>query len=460
MSEGWWDRLAAHFQVKNGFPLPVVMRAQAEREVKRLCPGPLERGIDTIIASTALTQTLVDSLGMGLTWFNRENRGILGLVAFFSQQMRTSDRSTFWLWSAGCSMGHEPYSIAMALLEAGARPVILATDLNREHLRIADKGRYRAEKLDMIPAPLLEKYFKPARGGLLEVVPELRRCVTFQLHNFATSKGPPPGWSNFDAVVCRNALIYYDSASGTRIASSLVAALREGGVILVGAVERPILRTLNLTEISEAGLAKKLPPDLAKTRAPERTPAPARAKPAPRQEAPRPAPARTKSTEPEKSAKTKPRARKRTHTPTVGGGPEETLRMADEMSRDRSKTGECIELLSEALVRFPLSAATHLMLGLTLKRADRKGEAITPLRAARFLDSTGWLASYHLALCLEAENQAEEAQMAYRDTLALIEGGHPASSTEIPGVGDLKALASTVAEHCTRRLTYIKTESA
>jgi chemotaxis protein methyltransferase CheR len=155
MSEDWWQKLATHFRVAYGFPLPPVMRGQAERELKNLCPGTLEDAMDAVIADVSLSQSLVDTLGMGLTWFNRERQSIDALVEAYRKQIRAGGRTTFWIWSAGCSMGQEPYSVAMALLEAGAHPIILATDINREHLRLASVGRYRRSKLDMVSPQLL-----------------------------------------------------------------------------------------------------------------------------------------------------------------------------------------------------------------------------------------------------------------------------------------------------------------
>ncbi len=409
------------------------MRAQAERELLRLCPGTLDDAIQDVIADPALSQSLVDALGMGLTWFNRESQGIVGLVEAFRRQLRQTGRTTYWVWSAGCSMGQEPYSIAIALLEAGARPIILATDLNREHLRIAAKGHYRPSKLDMIPPSLLEKYFKMTASGMRRVSAELQRCVTFALHNFATDEHPPSGWSDFDAVVCRNALIYYEAKEGARIARSLSNALRPRGVIVVGAVERPMLHELKLGTVSAAGIATLT----ASKPAPQ-----ARSLSAPAQTGLRVA-----------ANEMAPKADKAPETQSQAPSLEDVLDEADRLTRSQGRSAECIQLLSSALARFPLSAAVHLLLGLSLKREGQTQEALTPLRAARFLDSKGWLSVYHLASCLESENQHGEAQLAYRDTLALLRAGNPGTSSDIPGVGDLRTLASTVAEHCTHRLS-------
>lgn len=446
MTDRWWDKLSAHFRISNGFPLPDVMRGQAERELLRLCPGTLDDAIDRIVEDAALSQSLVDSLGMGLTWFNRESQGILGLVEVYRRQLISTGRTTFWVWSAGCSMGQEPYSIAIALLEAGARPIILATDLNREHIRIAETGRYRPGKLDMIAPHLLEKYFHRSKRGMREVTQELRHCVTFQHHNFATNQRPPAGWSNFDAVVCRNALIYYDTAEGSRIAENLCNALRPRGVLLVGAVERPLLHALRLGPISPGGIATYLGYDSSKE-ASEESPKKEKAKPRPKVVPSTPA---GTGVTPIVKEKWKPRIQGSTDELSLDA----LLHEADQLLRKRDSIGACIELLNQTLIRFPLSSGAHLLLGLSLKRAGRSEEALTPLRAARFLDSKGWLAVYHLALCLESANHHTEAQAAFRDALALLRSGSPGSSTEIPGVGDLRVLASTVAEHCTQRLSF------
>ncbi len=447
MSESWWNKLATHFRSAHGFPLPTTMRGQAEREVLRLAPGSLDDAIDTIVASASLSQELVDALGMGLTWFNREGLSIAGLVDAFRQERRATRRTTFWAWSAGCSMGQEPYSLAMALLEAGAQPIILATDINREHLRIAAKGQYRPQKLDMIPPSLLDKYFRRTPSGMRQVRPELRRCITFEKHNFAIEQRPPAGWSNFDAVVCRNALIYYEIGDAIRIASSLCAALRPQGQLVLGAVERPLLNELQLATISAAGVAT-VPNQGQSTLGRQTFVSEREAKP---------------SKQPAEEKLEPARAEPRTPAPEPkhfgGADLQEILRVAERKSRKRDQSDACIEHLTQALVSYPLSSAVHLLLGLELKRSKRIQEALAPLRAARFLDSKGWLAVYHLAICLEEHGETQDAQLAFRDTLTLIQSGHAATSMEIPGIGDLDALATTVAEHCTHKLTFARADA-
>lgn len=455
MNGDWWEQLSHHFLSTRGFPLPEVMRDQAERELRRFVPDSLDGAVEQIIASSAATQDLVDALGIGLTWFNREYQGITALVAAHNRMYKETGRNTTWLWSVGCSMGQEPYSIAIALLEADAHPLILATDFNREHLQIAKRGRYSEDKLRLVPPAIREKYFQKSRDGLFEVVPELRRCVTFEYHNFAIADRQPDGWDNLDGIICRNALIYYDPDEATRIASTLCRSLRPGGYFLVGSVDRPVLRRLKLLEVSSAGLARVASPQTLpitpKNESAEHISRAHRHTSTARMVTFEPAESKkdSEARKPRKQPRSTPTSRNQDGTPPTDA--EQLMRHADELLRS-GRESECVALLQSGVERFPLAAAVHLMLGISLKRTGDMAGATVAFRAARFLDANGWLAAYYLASCLEFCDEPVEAQRNLRETLRLIESKKPACCTNIPGTGDLTTLATTIAASCRVRL--------
>lgn len=141
------------------------------------------------------------------------------------------------VWSAACSTGQEPYSIAMTLLEAGWRNFsITATDLSGKVLEQARAGTYSQLEMNRgLPAPMLVRYFTRV-GATWQVSADLKRYVTFQQHNLLSA--PPPG--PFDVVFLRNVLIYFDTATKRDILAKVRQVMRPGGFLLLGAAETTV----------------------------------------------------------------------------------------------------------------------------------------------------------------------------------------------------------------------------
>jgi chemotaxis protein methyltransferase CheR len=150
---------------------------------------------------------------------------------------RAATTRTLRIWSAACSSGQEPYSLAMLLIEAGYggwNLQILGTDLSTQILDRARQGRYFGMEVNRgLPAPLLARYFEQA-GTDWRVKEEVRRLVRFEhfdLRNDMRALGP------FDLVLCRNVLIYFDDTQRARILAGLGDSLVQGGYLLLGTSE-------------------------------------------------------------------------------------------------------------------------------------------------------------------------------------------------------------------------------
>jgi chemotaxis protein methyltransferase CheR len=146
-------------------------------------------------------------------------------------------------WSAGCSTGEEPYSLAMVLLKhlppsAGWRTDILATDLSTRALDRARAGIWPIEKADAIPGDYRRAFMLRgvrAKEGTMKAGPELRAVVRFaQLNLHAESYLAP---HDCDLIFCRNVLIYFDQPTRTRIVSRLIGHLQPGGYLFLGHAE-------------------------------------------------------------------------------------------------------------------------------------------------------------------------------------------------------------------------------
>ena len=151
-------------------------------------------------------------------------------------------RQRLRLWSAACSTGEEPYSMALILREAlGDAPVdvkILATDISLDVLAQGVQGRYVADRLKPVNAMLKGRYFtkdKIAEETYFEVGPALKDLVVFKQLNLAAPPFPMQG--PLDIVFCRNVMIYFDRHVRTCLLREIYRLLRPGGVLIVGHAE-------------------------------------------------------------------------------------------------------------------------------------------------------------------------------------------------------------------------------
>lgn len=152
----------------------------------------------------------------------------------FEEYLRDSDlQKTFRIWSAGCSTGCEPYSIAMMLDKTRRQGRVLGTDISRERLQEAGQGYYRESRMLRLNLAERDRYFQSVGGGQWEIRPWLKASVQFALENLNESTGP--GMSRlWDVVFCRNVLIYFDEAGARDILSRLVERIETGGVLVLG----------------------------------------------------------------------------------------------------------------------------------------------------------------------------------------------------------------------------------
>ncbi|MDY6875010.1 MAG: protein-glutamate O-methyltransferase CheR [Chloroflexota bacterium] len=140
------------------------------------------------------------------------------------------------VWSAGCSRGHEPYSLAIMLAEVTGpyrRHQILATDIDQSALKWARAGGpYPAEDVENVPPTLLSRYFKVQEDGYW-VAENVRRWITFRHHNLLAD----PFESGLDLIICRNVVIYFTAEVKKQLYNHFHDALRPGGVLFVGGTE-------------------------------------------------------------------------------------------------------------------------------------------------------------------------------------------------------------------------------
>jgi chemotaxis protein methyltransferase CheR len=139
------------------------------------------------------------------------------------------------IWSAGCSIGAEPYSLSIIMKEMtpNVRHRILASDLDVEILAKAKKGIYTDNELKSITPERKKKYFDVVDGGKYAVKSDIKSVIEFKRHNLLKDKFE----SGFDLILCRNVVIYFTEEAKDQLYANFFQALKPGGILFVGATE-------------------------------------------------------------------------------------------------------------------------------------------------------------------------------------------------------------------------------
>ncbi len=167
---------------------------------------------DLILKDKEELKKMLDSVTTNLTRFFRNQPHFDALINYviphvLEEKKKTGDR-TVRIWSAGCSTGEEPYTIAMILkkiLPSGYSYSVTASDISLKSLMVGQRGFYADNKIDGVPPDYIPIGFNKVEGGY-QVTPDIMSKVKFDYHNLQHA----PGMKNLDVVFCRNVMIYFD----------------------------------------------------------------------------------------------------------------------------------------------------------------------------------------------------------------------------------------------------------
>lgn len=187
---------------------------------------------------------LLDALTTNTTHLFRESRHFTLLQRIITHW--ANDRnwrvqpSTLRIWSAACSSGEEPHSLAMVAHDSlsqhpGIKFEILATDLSMRMLRRATLAMYKPYRVGTVPPELRSKYMKPIEQNgrvYLQLVPELRKTITFGRFNLMTPTFPFR--HGFHVIFCRNVMMYFDRQTQESLVNKLADKLLPGGYLMIG----------------------------------------------------------------------------------------------------------------------------------------------------------------------------------------------------------------------------------
>lgn len=211
-------------------------------------------------------QQLLDAVTIQETHFFRNLPQIDALRRDVLPDLLRRCRSTgrpLTIWSAGCSTGEEPYTLAMLLVqlfeETGPFPVrIIGTDVSAAALDVARAGVYSGRTIQLAEPGAVERWFDAHSDGSYSVAQPVRDLVEFRLQNLVTDE-PPFGTGEVDLVVCRNVTIYFGRETTARLVSSFHRLLTVGGYLLLGHAETlwQISEDFSLLPVGEAFVYRK-----------------------------------------------------------------------------------------------------------------------------------------------------------------------------------------------------------
>jgi len=232
-----WEIFKQKFNAKSGINLNDYKPTQMQRRITNLMT---RHGVSTYVGffelidrNPQLYKEFVDYLTINVTEFFRTPEKFIELENKVLPELLAKNPK-LTIWSAGCSIGAEPYSLAMILndLTPNTRHRILATDLDVEMLAKAKKGIYTTNEFKNITSAREKKYFKQADGNYI-ISDDIKARVEFQRHNLLLDKFE----TGFDLILCRNVVIYFTEEAKDALYRRFFASLKPGGVLFVGGTE-------------------------------------------------------------------------------------------------------------------------------------------------------------------------------------------------------------------------------
>ena len=224
------------------------VEGMVEKRVFESFSGDIEKYIANLEENPVELGLLVNYLHVNYTKFFRNPIVFEYLASFVLPDLirqKVDNDEGIRIWSAGCSTGEEPYSLALTLLDLFHNlkvkiPVsIFATDINNSSLQQAQKGIFSSRSIANTKYHFIEKYFTKQGGGFA-IGQEVRDLVVFEKYDVADSYSysPPSSiFGSFDLVACRNVLIYFNDESVGNAVTKFHRSLLQGGTLMLGNTE-------------------------------------------------------------------------------------------------------------------------------------------------------------------------------------------------------------------------------
>jgi len=368
-------------------------------------------------------EILASYLTIGETYFFRDEKQFEILEQHVLPELirarRPAAAGQLRIWCAGCATGEEPYSVAIALHRlipdiSNWSVTILATDINPHFLRKARNGVYRDWSFRSTPAWIRERYFRKRNEGLFEVLPEIRKSVTFSYDNLAEDPSIQMRTRTMDLILCRNVLMYFAPTQARRIADRFWQSLTDRGWLAVSP-----------SEASQDLFSPWVPvnfPGIILYKRDSRTPVsveplgvPAEVYPDANQIgdsrigfAKRPAEPSLTATEEKSAPKDVP-----------------SLALLARIYANEGKLAEALERCEKAIAVHKLNPGLYYLLATILEESGQVEEAVVALKRALYLDHDFVLAHFSLGHLMARQGRIEKSGKHFRNVLSLLNAYRP-----------------------------------
>jgi chemotaxis protein methyltransferase CheR len=267
-----FNRLSSFILQQFGIKLPPVkktmLQGRLQKRLRAMDMTSFKEYIDFVLSEEGKKSELIhmiDVVTTNKTDFFRENNHFEFLQESVLPEFmqKTGGREIFKIWSAGCSSGEEPYTMAIVLQEfanthPGFQYRIYATDISTQVLEKAALAIYPLDRINVVPLAMKKKYFlksKDKSKPTVRLVPELRNKISFQRLNFMESHYKIE--MRFDAIFCRNVLIYFDKNTQEKVIGRQLLNLKPGAHYFLGHSESIMNMNLPLVQIKPTIFRKK-----------------------------------------------------------------------------------------------------------------------------------------------------------------------------------------------------------
>jgi chemotaxis protein methyltransferase WspC len=370
-------------------------RTQVDRAIaQRMATlGTRDRKAYVHAVTAAELEALLELVVVPESWLFRDPHAFVVATAFAHSRLAAGTRPVRIL-SVPCAGGEEPYSMAMALLDAGMAPgdfVLDAVDISAACVARAKQGRYGRNAFRSRELGFRERYFTALDADTYQVNEQVRQCVRFRRANLLQEPLAPAG--HYHIIFCRNLLIYFDQATTTLAIERLATILADDGILLAGYAEVPTFSQHGFTSLPQRqafGLRKRT------AEAPPATP--------PKQAAPLP-PRRSPPASPTPG---KVRAAAPTARPVQPSDSAQLLAEARRLA-DLGQPAQAAAACHALLAQHPDSADAYFILGLLAETGHAGTEAEAQLKRCLYLQPDHYEALCHLALLHEQNGNRSAA---------------------------------------------------
>ncbi|THB63686.1 MAG: chemotaxis protein CheR [Desulfovibrio sp.] len=248
MSDRDFNHFSQFIHREVGIKLPpskkIMVEARLQKRIRALKMAGIKEYVEFLFSKEGMRDELtflIDAITTNTTDFFREPQhfdlmSTSVLPGWFAANGRSKRLS---IWSAGCSVGMEPYTLAMVLAgfkenNPGFQFTVLGTDISTQALQAASRAVYDEDKVAQVPTQYKHKYLlrsKDRNKRLVRIVPELRRTVNFRRLNFMENFSLE---QPVDIIFCRNVVIYFDKPTQERLFTKLCNQLLPGGYLFIG----------------------------------------------------------------------------------------------------------------------------------------------------------------------------------------------------------------------------------